>query len=103
MLFGRQRADGVLLPREQTLRGGDDVLCFGTFAVARTCDRMPGSREFPAGRPGQPPRAVRLVRPAGVDDRVRGRIPLQGACELVEPLFALEVAERVAFAGRRSA
>src|SRR5438128_11804077 len=31
------RADGVILPREQTLRGRDYFSLFGTFAVARTC------------------------------------------------------------------
>ena len=36
------RADGGLLPREQTLRGRDDCSLFGTFAVPRTCDRTPG-------------------------------------------------------------
>jgi len=36
------RADGVLLPREQKLRGRDDFSLFGTFAVARTCYRTPG-------------------------------------------------------------
>jgi hypothetical protein len=36
------RADGVLLPREQTLRGQDYFSLFGTFAVARTCYRTPG-------------------------------------------------------------
>src|SRR6058998_3848729 len=36
------RADGVLLPRERPLRGRGDFSRFGTFAVARTCDRTPG-------------------------------------------------------------
>ena len=36
------RADGVLLPREQTLRGRDYFSLFGKFAVARTCYRTPG-------------------------------------------------------------
>jgi len=36
------RADGVILPREQTLRGRDYCSLFGTFAVPRTCYRMPG-------------------------------------------------------------
>lgn len=37
------RADGMLLPREQKLRGRDYCSLFGKFAVARTCDRMPGA------------------------------------------------------------
>ena len=36
------RADGVLLPRETQLRGRDYCSLFGTFAVARTCDRAAG-------------------------------------------------------------
>jgi hypothetical protein len=36
------RADGVLLPREQKLRGRDYFSLFGKFAVARTCYRAPG-------------------------------------------------------------
>ena len=36
------RADGVLLPREQRLRGRDYFSLFGKFAVARTCYRTPG-------------------------------------------------------------
>ena len=78
------RADGVLLPREQTaaraglllalrqVRGGPDLL-----------PHARGAWDLPAGRAGQPPRAVLLVLPAGVDDRVRGRAPLQGECGLV--------------------
>ncbi len=36
------RADGVLLPREQKLRGRDYCSIFGKFTVARTCYRTPG-------------------------------------------------------------
>jgi hypothetical protein len=36
------RADGMLLPREQTLRGRDYCSIFGKFKVARTCYRAPG-------------------------------------------------------------
>ena len=36
------RADGVLLPREQLLRGRDYFSIFGKFKVARTCYRTPG-------------------------------------------------------------
>jgi hypothetical protein len=36
------RADGMLLPREQTLRGRDSCSLFGKFKVARTCYRAPG-------------------------------------------------------------
>ena len=45
------RADGVLLPREQKLRGRDYFSLFGKFAVARTCYRTArGARDLPAGR-----------------------------------------------------
>jgi hypothetical protein len=37
------RADGVCLPREQTLRGRDYFSLFGKFKVARTCYRTPGA------------------------------------------------------------
>ena len=36
------RADGVLLPRENKLRGRDYFSLFGKFTVARTCYRLPG-------------------------------------------------------------
>jgi hypothetical protein len=36
------RADGMFLPREQTLRGRDYFSIFGKFKVARTCYRAPG-------------------------------------------------------------
>src|SRR6266705_2534701 len=36
------RADGMLLPREQKLRGRDYFSIFGKFKVARTCYRVPG-------------------------------------------------------------
>ena len=36
------RADGMLLPREQTLRGRDYFSIFGKFKVAHTCYRAPG-------------------------------------------------------------
>jgi hypothetical protein len=35
------RADGMLLPREQKLRGRDYFSIFGKFKVARTCYRVP--------------------------------------------------------------
>jgi hypothetical protein len=37
-----RRADGVLLPRENKLRGRDYFSLFGKFAVVRTCYRLPG-------------------------------------------------------------
>ena len=52
------RADGVLLPREQKLRGRDYVSIFGKLKVARTCYRVPGEPRTPPGRAGQSSRAV---------------------------------------------
>ncbi len=78
------RADGAMRPRQTPLRGRDSCSLFGTFQVARACRwRTRGARERPAGRAGQPARAVRLVGLAGVDDMVRGRAPVQGACGMV--------------------
>src|SRR5882724_8895401 len=62
---------GLLLALRQVC-GGPDVL-----------PHTRGAWDFPAGRSSQPPRAVLLVLPAGVDDLVRGRTPLQGKCGLV--------------------
>ena len=36
------RADGAMRPRQTPLRGRDSCSLFGTFQVARTCDRTPG-------------------------------------------------------------
>jgi len=41
------RADGVILPREQKLRGRDYFCRFGTFDGARTATARQGSRIFP--------------------------------------------------------
>ena len=71
------RADGVFLPREKPLRGRE--YCSLCRQVRGGPDLLPHARgtwDLPAGRPGQPPRALRLVRPAGVDDGVRGRAPV---------------------------
>ena len=45
------RADGVVLPREQTLRGRDYVSLLGKFAVPRPCDRTPGEPGLSRWRP----------------------------------------------------
>jgi hypothetical protein len=56
-------ADGVLLPREQQLRGRDYFSLFGTFAVARTCYRIPGE-------PGIYPLDAQVNLPARCDSYV---------------------------------
>jgi hypothetical protein len=50
------RADGMLLTREQPLRGRKYCSRFGTFAGARTCDRT-------AGEPGSVPLAAQVNLP----------------------------------------
>ena len=77
------RADGMILPREQKLRGRDYFCLFGKFDVARTCYRTPVEPYLPAVRAGEPPRAVLLVLPARVDDPVLHRAPVQGKRSLV--------------------
>lgn len=90
------RADGVLLPREQKLRGRDSFSIFGTFKVARTCYRVPGE-------PGSFP----LDAPVNLPERCDSSFLQEGrtVCEVEHPckeragflaqLFALEVAESV--------
>ena len=78
------RADGVTpAAGEAAARAG---LLFDLRQVQGGPDLLPharGARDLPAGRAGQPPRAVLLVLPARVDDLVRGRAPLQGECGIV--------------------
>ena len=57
---------GLLLALRQ-VRGGPDVL-----------PHARGARDLPTRRTGQPPGAMLFVLPAGMDDLVRGRTPLQG-------------------------
>ena len=88
------RADGVLLPREPKLQRGDDFSLFGTFAVARTCDRTPGG-------PGIFP----LDAQANLPERCYSYVlqewmtlfavehPFKESASWFEQLFDLEVAE----------
>ena len=55
---GAEAARAGLLLALRQVRGGPDLL-----------PHARGTRDLPAGRAGQPPRAVLLVLPAGVDDR----------------------------------
>jgi hypothetical protein len=90
------RADGVLLPREQQLRGRDYFSLFGTFAVPRTCDRMPGEL-------GIFPLNAQLNLPERCDSSVLQEWmtwfavehPFQESSGLFEPLFDLDIAESV--------
>jgi len=90
------RADGMLLPREAQLRARDYCALFGTFAVPRTCDRTPGE-------PGIFPLDAQVNFPERCDSYVlqawmtwfEVEYPFQESAGLFEPLFDLEVAERV--------
>jgi len=89
-----RRADGVLLPREQKLRGRDYFSRFGKFAVARTCYRTPGE-----------PGIVPLDAQVNLPERCSSYFlqewmtvfavehPFQESSSWFEPLFDREVAE----------
>jgi hypothetical protein len=93
------RADNVRLPREQTRRGRDDCARFGTFAVARTCDRT-------LGAPGIFPLEAQVNLPARCDSYVLQawmtgfavEHPVKDSAGVFEPLFDLDLAARVLMA-----
>jgi hypothetical protein len=90
------RADGEMLPREKPLRGRDDGSLFGTFKVARTCDRTPGE-------PGIFPLDAQVNLPERCDSYVLQawmtvfavEHPFQERAGFFAQLFDLEVAESV--------
>ena len=90
------RADGVLQPREQKLQGRDYFPRFGTFAVARSCDRTPGE-------PGIFPLDAQVNLPARCDAYVLQEWmtvfavahPFQESASWFEPRVDLEVAASV--------
>jgi hypothetical protein len=98
------RADGMILPREQKLRGRDDCSRFGTFAVARTCDRRPGE-------PGICPLDAQVNLPKRCDSYVLQEWlalfavehPFKASADVFEPLFALDLAESVLMAVAQAA
>ena len=93
------RADGMILPREKPLRGRDDCSIFGTFGVARTCDRT-------AGEPGFFPLDTQVNLPERCDSYVLHEWmtvfgvehPFKASAGLFEQLFELDLAERVRMA-----
>jgi hypothetical protein len=93
------RADGVVLPRERTLRGRDYFSLFGKFAVARTCDRMPGA-------PGICPLDAQVNLPERCDSYFLPEWmtlfavehPFQESAGWFAQLFALDLAESVVMA-----
>ena len=90
------RADGVLLPREQTLRGRDSCSLFGTCAVARTCYRTPGE-------PGICPLDAQVNLPERCSSSFlqewmtlfEVEHPFKESAHWFEQLFDLDIAERV--------
>ena len=93
------RADGMILPREQQLRGRDYVARFGTFTMARTCDRTPG-------KPGIFPLDAPVNLPEWYDSYCRQEWmalfaveqPFQDSAGVFAPLFTLDLAESVLMA-----
>jgi hypothetical protein len=93
------RADGMILPREQKLRGRDYCSLFGTFAVARTCYRRPGE-------PGIFPLDAQVNLPKRCDSYVlqewmavfEVEHPFKDRAGLFEQLFDLDLAESVLMA-----
>jgi hypothetical protein len=90
------RADGAMLPRQTHRRGRDDLSRFGTFKVARTCDRTPGE-------PGLFPLDAQVNFPERGDSYClqewmtwfEVEPPCQDSAGLCEPRFDREVAESV--------
>jgi hypothetical protein len=93
------RADGVVLLREQTLRGRDYFSLFGKFAVPRTCYRTPGE-------PGIFPLDAQVNLPARCYSyflqewmtMFAVEHPFQESTGFFAQLFDLEVAESVLMA-----
>ena len=98
------RADGILLPREPKLRGRDYGSLFGTFTVARTCDRTPGE-------PGIFPLDAQVNLPTRCDSYCLQawmtvfavEHPGKERASWFEPRFALEVAESAGMAVAKEA
>jgi hypothetical protein len=90
------RDDGARLPREKRLRGRDDCSRFGTFAVARTCDRTPGAPGICPldAQVNFPVRCYSYVLPEWMTV-VAVESPCQESSSWFEQRFDLEVAESV--------
>jgi hypothetical protein len=90
------RADGVILPQENKLRGRDYFSLFGKFKVARTCYRTPGE-------PGIVPLDAQVNLPKRCYSYFlqewmtlfEVEHPFKESASWFEPLFDLEVAESV--------
>jgi hypothetical protein len=90
------RADGVMLPRENTLRGRDYFSLFGKFKVARTCYRTPGEPGiFPLDAQVNFPERCYSYFLQEWMTLFEVEHPFQESASWFEQLFALEVAESV--------
>lgn len=90
------RADGILLPREQKLRGRDYFSLFGKFAVARTCYRMPGEPGiFPLDAQVNLPERCYSYFLQEWMTLFAVEHPFKESAEFFAPLFDLDVAESV--------
>jgi hypothetical protein len=98
------RADGVLLPRENKLRGRDYCSLFGKFAVARTCYRRPGEPGiFPLDAQVNLPERCHSYFLQAWLTLFAVEHPFQESAGLFAPLLDLEVAERVLMAVAKEA
>jgi hypothetical protein len=75
-------ADGVFLPREKPLAGLEYFSLFGTFAVARTCDRTPGE-------PGIFPLDAQVNLPERCDSYFLQECMTRWSMEVAEAILAL--------------
>ena len=90
------RADGMLLPREQTLRARDYCSLFGKFKVARTCYRTPGEPGiFPLDAQVNFPERCYSYFLQEWMTLFEVEHPFKESAGLFEQLFDLEVAESV--------
>jgi hypothetical protein len=90
------RADGVLLPREQKLRGRGYFSIFGKLKVARTCYRVPGEPGiFPLDAQVNLPKRCYSYFLQEWMTLFEVEHPFQESAGLVAQLFDLEVAESV--------
>jgi hypothetical protein len=90
------RADGVLLPREQQLRGRDYFSLFGKFAVPRTCYRTPGEPGiFPLDAQVNLPERCYSYFLQEWMTLFAVEHPFQESTGLFEQLFDLDIAESV--------
>ena len=90
------RADGVLLPREQQLRGRDSWSIFGQFKVLRTCYRAPGAPGiFPLDAQGNLPERCYASFLQEWMTVFEVEPPCKASAGCFAQLFALEVAESV--------